>query len=126
MSQGRVATRLHETHTTVATAEVALTKLLRRVDQRQHPKSRIMGREAVVKQWLEVAELGVTTREQYDDLMRLYIDPTPGTMQVGTVDAELLERFYARLSSASTSVRHGPRRATSASRWSPEASRTPT
>jgi len=51
----------------------------------------------VVKQWPEVAELGVTTREQYDDLMRLYIDPTPGTMQVGTLDAELLERFYARL-----------------------------
>src|SRR3954462_1529274 len=45
---------------------------------------------------LEVAELGVTTREQYDDLMRLYIDPTLGKMQAGKL-AELLERFYSRL-----------------------------
>jgi integrase len=29
--------------------------------------------------------------------MRLYIEPSFGTMAVGKVDAELLERFYARL-----------------------------
>jgi integrase len=87
---------LRETHRTAGEAEVALTKLLRQVDQQQHPKSAITVREAV-EQWLEVAELGVTTREQYDDLMRLYIDPTLGTTQAGKLDAELLERFYARL-----------------------------
>src|SRR4051794_1391944 len=86
---------LRETHRTALEAEVALTKLLRQVDQQQHPKSAITVREAV-EQWLEVAELGVTTREQYDDLMRLYIDPTLGKMQAGKL-AELLERFYSRL-----------------------------
>jgi integrase len=88
--------RLRETVTTREEAQVALTKLLRQVDQQQHPKSTITVREAV-QQWLEVVELGVTTREQYDDLIRLYIDPTLGDMQAGKLDAELLERFYARL-----------------------------
>jgi hypothetical protein len=46
---------------------------------------------------LEVAKLEDTTRERYDDLIRLYILPTFGEMQAGKLDAELLERFYARL-----------------------------
>jgi len=87
---------LRETAGTRREAEKALTRMQHQVDEQRHPKSAITVREAI-EQWLEVAELGVTTREQYDDLMRLYIDPTPGTMQVGTLDAELLERFYARL-----------------------------
>src|SRR3954454_5549542 len=87
---------LRETNRTAGEAEVALTKLLRQVDQQQHPKSAITVREAT-QQWLEVAELGVTTREQYDDLIRLYIDPTLGNMQAEKLDAEMLERFYSRL-----------------------------
>lgn len=54
-----------------------------------------MGR--AIDQWLEVAKLEPTTRERYDDLIRLYILPTFGDMQAGKLDAELLERFYARL-----------------------------
>ncbi len=38
-----------------------------------------------------------TTRERYDDLTRLYILPTFGDMLASKLDAELLERFYARL-----------------------------
>ena len=61
---------IRETCKTVDEAEAALTKLLRQVDQQQHPKSAITVREAV-QQWLEVAELEVTTRERYEDLIRL-------------------------------------------------------
>jgi len=46
---------------------------------------------------MEVADLEVTTRERYEDLIRLYIVPTFGDLQAGRLDAELLERFYARL-----------------------------
>ena len=46
---------------------------------------------------MEVAELEETTRDRYEDLIRLYVLPTFGDMQVSRVDAELLERFYARL-----------------------------
>jgi integrase len=88
--------RLRETCATLADAKLALTRLQREVDEEKHPKSGITVREAI-QQWLEVAELGVTTREQYDDLIRLYIDPTLGNMQAGKLDAELLERFYSRL-----------------------------
>src|SRR3954452_15663117 len=87
---------LRETVGTRREAEKALTRMQHQVDEQKHPKSGITVREAI-QQWLEVAELGVTTREQYDDLIRLYIGPTLGDMQAEKVDAELLERFYSRL-----------------------------
>lgn len=60
---------VRETAKTYATAEVALTKLQRQVDEDQHPKTAITVRQAVT-QWLDVAELENTTREHYDDLVR--------------------------------------------------------
>jgi hypothetical protein len=85
--------QIKQTAATYAEAEVALTKLLRQVDERKHPKSGIMVREAI-QQWLDVAELGVTTCEQYDDLIRLYIGPTWATCR--------LRRSTPSCSSAST------------------------
>jgi integrase len=88
--------QLKETHPTRAEAETALTRMQRQVDEQQHPKSAITVNEAV-DQWFEVADLEVTTRERYEDLIRIYIRPTLGHLQAGRIDAELLERFYARL-----------------------------
>ena len=87
---------LRETATSYAAAEKALTRLQGQVDEDRHPKSDITVRQAVA-QWLEVAELEDTTRERYDDLIRLYVLPTLGDLQAAKLDAELLERFYARL-----------------------------
>jgi integrase len=87
---------IRETCPTVDEAEIAVTKLLRQVDQQQHPKSAITVREAI-EQWMEVADLEVTTRERYEDLIRIYILPRIGDLQAAKLDAELLERFYARL-----------------------------
>jgi integrase len=50
-----------------------------------------------VEQWLDVAEIQDTTRDRYEDLIRLYILPTFGNTLAAKLDAELLERFYARL-----------------------------
>ncbi len=77
-------------------AERALTRLLSQVDERRHPRSNITVSQAIA-QWMEVADLADTTRERYEDLIRLYIEPTLGPMQAAKVDAELLERLYARL-----------------------------
>ena len=66
------------------------------VDQNRHPKSDITVAQAVA-QWLDVVRLEDTTRERYDDLIRLYIRPVLGDLVAGKLDAELLERFYARL-----------------------------
>jgi integrase len=87
---------LLETAPTETAARIAVTKLQRQVDEDQHPKSNITVRQAV-EQWLEVAELEDTTRERYEDLIRLYVLPTFGDLQAAKLDAELLERFYARL-----------------------------
>jgi integrase len=87
---------LVETAASESAAKIALTKLQRQVDEDRHPKTAITVRQAIT-QWLEVAELEVTTRERYDDLIRLYILPTLGGMLASKLDAELLERFYARL-----------------------------
>ncbi len=77
-------------------AEIALTRLQGQVDEDRHPKADItVGR--AIEQWLEVATLEDTTRERYDDLIRIYITPTFGSMPAAKLDAELLERFYARL-----------------------------
>lgn len=88
--------QLKETVRTRKEAEKALTKLQRQVDENKQPKSSITVGQAV-EQWLDVAELQPTTRERYDDLIRLYALPTFGHLQAGKLDAELLERFYARL-----------------------------
>ncbi|WP_207223423.1 hypothetical protein [Pseudonocardia sediminis] len=88
--------RIRETARTHAEATKLLTKLQRQVDENKQPKSSITVGQAVA-QWLEVADLQTTTRERYDDLIRLYVLPTFGTLQAGKLDAELLERFYARL-----------------------------
>src|SRR3954447_3660243 len=66
---------LRETTLTLPEAEKALTRLPHQVDEQRHPKSAITVREAI-EQWREVADVGVPTREQYDDRVRLYIDPT--------------------------------------------------
>jgi integrase len=87
---------LKETADSLEAAKRALTKLQRQVDEDRHPKTAITVRQAIT-QWLEVVELEDTTRERYDDLIRLYILPTLGDMLASKLDAELLERFYARL-----------------------------
>jgi len=88
--------QLRETAKTYEDAKKVLTRLQRQVDEDNQPKSNITVRQAV-EQWLEVAVLEDTTRERYDDLIRLYVLPTFGHLQAARIDAELLERFYARL-----------------------------
>jgi integrase len=87
---------LRETASTYEAAAAALTKLQHQVDEDRHPKTAITVRQAIA-QWLEVARLSETTRERYEDLIRLYVLPRLGDMQAGRLDAELLERYYARL-----------------------------
>jgi len=87
---------LRETAPTREAALVALTKLQHQVDENTHPKSAITVGEAI-EQWLDVVELEETTRDRYEDLIRLYILPTFGKLQAGRLDPELLERFYGRL-----------------------------
>src|SRR6266496_1525862 len=87
---------LRETAKTYAAAEVALTKLKGQIDDERHPKTNITVGQAI-DQWLDVARLAETTCDRYDDLIRIYIRPTFGDLPAAKLDAEILERFYARL-----------------------------
>jgi integrase len=95
---------LVETAPNQKAAERALTKLQRQVDEDRQPKTVITVRQAIT-QWLEVVELEATTRERYDDLIRLYVLPTLGDMLASKLDAELPERFYARCTAAAHCAR---------------------
>jgi integrase len=87
---------LKETTKTHAAAEFALTKLQGQVDDEKHPKTNITVAQAI-EQWRDVAKLAETTRDRYDDLIRIYLLPTFGNLPAAKLDAEILERFYARL-----------------------------
>ncbi|HET6687240.1 MAG TPA: hypothetical protein VFH02_12030 [Jiangellaceae bacterium] len=80
---------LKETANSYAQAKVALTRLQREIDEEAHPRTRLTIGQAI-QQWLEVAELEDTTRERYDDLIRLYVMPTFGDLPAAKLDAELL------------------------------------
>lgn len=87
---------LRETHGDYAEAEKARTRLQNQVDERRHPRSNVTVTQ-VLDQWMEVADHADSTRERNGDLIRNYIEPNFGTMQANRLDAETLERFYARL-----------------------------
>lgn len=87
---------LREVTGTYRAAETALTKLQAQIDDGRHPKTNITFGDAL-DQWLDVADLAETTRDRYLDLIRLYIRPAFGAVPAAKIDAELLERFYARL-----------------------------
>ncbi len=87
---------IRETLKTYGAAEVALTRLQGQVDQTRHPKTDITLGQAIGR-WLDIAKLEDTTRDRYDDLVRLYITPVLGDLAARKLDAELLESLYARL-----------------------------
>ena len=87
---------LKRTAPTRREAEKLLTKLQNEVDERRHTRSSVTV-QAAVDQWLEVAKHEASTRERYDQLIRLYITPTLGKAQLADIDPEKLEKFYARL-----------------------------
>lgn len=77
-------------------AEKALTRLQNQVDEKRHPRSGVTVGE-LLEQWTEVSRHETSTAERYADLIRVYLQPTFGSMPAGKLDAELLERFYGRL-----------------------------
>jgi integrase len=87
---------LKETANSYSAADHVLTRLQSRVDENRHPKTAITVGQAITR-WLEVAKLEDTTRDRYEDLIRIYIRPRIGDMVAGKLDAEMLESFYARL-----------------------------
>jgi integrase len=66
---------LKETAPTWDAAEAALARLLHQVDERRHPRSSVTVGQ-IIENWLEVTRHEDSTRERYEELIRLYIRPT--------------------------------------------------
>lgn len=87
---------LKKTAPAEAKVRIELTKLQNEVDEQLHPRSSISVRQ-VIEKWLEVTELEDKTRQRNDGLLRNHIGPTFGDLPASKLDAETLERYYARL-----------------------------
>lgn len=87
---------LREVVDTERQARIARARMLTQVHERRQPRSDITVAQAI-EQWLEVAEHEESTRERNEQLIRLYILPALGRQACSRVDAETLERLYARL-----------------------------
>jgi integrase len=107
--------RIRESAATRREAEKALTRLQNQVDEKRHPRSGVTVGE-LLEQWTEVSRHETSTAERYADLIRVYLQPTFGSMPAGKLDAELLERFYGRLLRCRTLCSGTKTRATCVSR----------
>ena len=79
-----------------AQAEAVRTRLLNQVDERRHPRT-----SATVDQLLdrhfEMATLEPTTLATYVGYATKHIRPLIGQLQVGALDADVFDSFYAEL-----------------------------
>ncbi len=77
-------------------AEKVRTRLLNQVDERRNPRTRATVNQ-LLDQWLATADLERTTRSGYVHKLDTHVRPLLGGIQVGRLDAETLEAFYAML-----------------------------
>jgi integrase len=88
---------LRETHQTRDAAKAALSRLQSQVDEDRHPRRGDLTVRQALAQWLDVADLADTTRERYEDLIRIHVLPILGDRPADKLDAQVLEQLYARL-----------------------------
>jgi integrase len=79
-----------------AEAEKARTRLLNQVDERRNPRTRATVNQ-LLDRYLQVLDVGETTRRTYEGYIEKHIRPALGTLQAGRVDGETLDSFYAEL-----------------------------
>jgi integrase len=87
---------LKETVGTRREAERLRTRLLSQVDENRNPRTRATVNQ-LLDRYLDVIELEPTTRQGYVGKIEKHVRPTIGSLQVGRLDAETLERLYAQL-----------------------------
>ena len=92
---------IRETLKTYGAAEVALTRLQGQVDQNRHPKTDITLGQAISR-WLEIAKLEDTTRDRYEDLVRMYVGRCSATLPPGSWTPNCLKACMHDCSAAVT------------------------
>jgi integrase len=79
-----------------AEAEKVRTRLLSQVDQQRSPRTRATVNQ-LMDRYLDVIDVEETTRRTYIGYIDRHIRPQLGALQVGRIDAEVLDSFYASL-----------------------------
>lgn len=77
-------------------AEKARTRLLSQVDDRRNPKTRATLNQ-LLDRYLEVLDVGPTTRPRYERDVRLRLRPVLGSLPLSKLEPDLVERLYAQL-----------------------------
>jgi integrase len=77
-------------------ADRILRRLLTQIDEQNHPRTRATLGETI-DAWLDVHEADANTLAGYETHARLYVKPALGSLAVGKVEPQLLERLYADL-----------------------------
>jgi integrase len=79
-----------------ALAEKTRTRFLSQIDEQRNPRTRATVNH-LMDRYFEVIEVEKTTRDPYERYTNNYIRPYLGTLQVGRIDAEVLDAFYGQL-----------------------------
>lgn len=77
-------------------AEKAKTRLLNQVDEGRNPRTKATVNQ-LMDRYLELLEVDTNTRTGYEGYIRNHIRPLLGKLQVGRLDGETLDSFYAIL-----------------------------
>ncbi|SFG52523.1 Site-specific recombinase XerD [Actinopolymorpha cephalotaxi] len=78
-------------------AEKALTRLQNQVDEQRHPRTSATVNQLIDKWLTDVVDVATSTRTTYEGNIRKHIRPILGPLQVGRVNAEVIDSFYAEL-----------------------------
>jgi integrase len=87
---------LVEVAATPAEAEKVRTKLLAQLDERRNPRTKATVNK-LMDRYLEVLDVEETTRRTYEGYIARHIRPALGKLQVGQLDGEVFDSFYAQL-----------------------------
>lgn len=77
-------------------AEQVRTRLLAEIDDQRNPRTNATVSQLLAR-YLEVLQIEDTTRDGYERLIRLHIEPLLGDVAISKVDGETLDAFYAEL-----------------------------
>ncbi|MCE7008844.1 N-terminal phage integrase SAM-like domain-containing protein [Kibdelosporangium philippinense] len=77
-------------------AEKARTRLLNRVDEQRTPRTKATV-DQLMDRYLELLDVDVNTRKGYEGYIRNHVRPLLGKLQVGKLNGETFDSFYAIL-----------------------------
>jgi len=77
-------------------AEKVQRRLATQVDEQRNPRTKATV-DQLLDRYLELLEVEDTTRDRYEQVIRVHIRPRLGPLQVARLDGELLDSYYAIL-----------------------------